>query len=306
MQRYSILCLLSLCTLGLSACPSGSSNPTQQPTPGVSPSPSASSEPPNPQSSASVTPVPNASASPGTPSDGEPTPVPSGQGGADFVLPANVVGIRFDNKNNRFLNQKGGSTTFAVEFIDSNGKAVALNNVSLEWSSSRPQDFSVDANGKLTALVEAGFSTIEVRVKGTQLDARSVINVASGSSGGGGGGGGGNSTSPTPLPNAAPVITSLNASSTSVTGTGTLIKLTALATDADDTLIAGSYNWSCSPNCNTFEGTTGTTVYWRTPATSGNYALKVTVSDGKASVSREEAIAVTTGQGTLLINPPPP
>lgn len=254
------------------------------------------------QSSASVTPVPNASASPGTPSDGEPTPVPSGQGGADFVLPANVVGIRFDNKNNRFLNQKGSTTTFAIEFIDSSGKTIAVNNAPLEWASSRPQDFSVDANGKLTALVEAGFSTIEVRVKGTQLDARSVINVASGSSGGGGGG---NSTSPTPLPNAAPVITSLNASSTSVTGTGTLVKLTALATDADDTLTPASYTWSCSPACSTFEGTTGTTVYWRTPATSGNYALRVTVSDGKTSVSREEAIAVTTGQGTLLINPAP-
>ena len=229
--------------------------------------------------------------------------MPSTQAGADFVLPNNVVGIRFDSKNNRFLSQKGSTTTFAIEFIDSSGKTIAVNNAPLEWSSSRSQDFSVDANGKLVALVEAGFSTIEVRVKGTSLDARSVINVASGSSGGGGGGGGGGSNTPT---NAAPVITSLTASSTSITGTGTLIKLTALATDADDTLTPASYTWSCSPACSTFEDTTGTTVYWRTPATGGNYALKVTVSDGKTSVSREEAIAVTTGQGTLLINPPPP
>lgn len=246
MQRYSILCLLSLCTLGLSACPPGISNPTPQTTPGVSPSPSASSDVPSPQSSASATPVPNASKNPETPGPGNPTPQPSAQADTNFVLPNNVVGIRFDSKNNRFLNQKGSTTTFAIEFIDSSGKTIAVNNAPLEWTSSRPQDFSVDSNGKLTALVEVGFSTIEVRVKGTQLDARSVINVASGSSGGGGGGGG-SSTSPTPPPNAAPVITSLNASSTSVT-----------------------------------------------------------VSDGKTSVSRDVIVAVNTGQGNLLINPPPP
>ncbi len=297
MKHQLTLSMLSLCTLALSACPPSNSSPTQQPTPGVSASPSASS---------SGTPVPQDSAQPGasnTPAPGAsatatPTPTPSSTGGASFTLPDNVVGIRFAN-NDRFLDQKGESTVFKTELVDRSGNVVTLNTVPLEWSSDKPTEFSVDQSGKITALVDAGFATITVRVSGTNLEARSVINVSTGSSGGGGGGGG--SSSPT---NPAPVISSVSASSTAVNGSGTLVKLTAVASDANNTLTNNSFTWSCSANCNTFESTTGSTVYWRSPETTGDYVLRVTVSDGSTSVNSEVTVTVTTGQGDLVINTP--
>lgn len=294
MSRKTLLWVCSAYTLGLTAC-FPSAPPTQQPTPSASSStPGSTPSPVSPSASPTSTGA-TASPSPGTT---EPSSGPSTSPEAPFVLPSNVAAIRFGN-NDRFLDQQGESTTFDVELVDRNGNVVTLENVPLEWSSSRPQDFSVDSQGKITALVASGYSVIEVRVKGTALEARSVINVNAGVGGSGGGGGGAS--------NASPVITSLTASETSITGTGTLVKLMASASDSDSTLNSSSFSWSCAQaNGDTFNTLSGETVYWRTPDTSGTYVITLTVSDGKASVNQDISITVTTGEGTLLVNPPPP
>jgi hypothetical protein len=59
--------------------------------------------------------------------------------------------------------------------------------IPLEWSSSRPQDFLVDAEGNVQALVDYGYSEIIVKIVGTNYEARTVVNVNLGGSGGGGG-----------------------------------------------------------------------------------------------------------------------
>ena len=281
-------------TLGLTACFS-SPQPTQQPIPGASSSASPGNGEPTPsaQPSGTASPDPTVSSTPEVP---QPSSSPSASG-PSFVLPDNVAAIRFAN-NDRFLDQQGENTTWAVELVDRNGSVVPVENVPLEWSSSRPEDFSVDAQGKLTALVSAGYSVIEVRVQGTSLEARSVINVSAGGAGGGGGGG---------TSNAAPVITSLTASETNITGTGSLIKLTASATDSDSSLNSNSFSWSSDQAIgDTFNVSNGDTVYWRTPDTSGTYVITLTVSDGQRSVSQDVSIEVTTGQGTVIVNSPPP
>lgn len=295
MPRKLFLLVCSAYTLGLTGCFS-SPQPTQQPIPGASSSASPGNGEPTPsaQPSGTASPDPTVSSTPEVP---QPSSSPSASG-PSFVLPDNVAAIRFAN-NDRFLDQQGENITWAVELVDRNGSVVPVENVPLEWSSSRPEDFSVDAQGKLTALVSAGYSVIEVRVQGTSLEARSVINVSAGGVGGGGGGGG--------SVNAAPVITSLTASETELTGTGSLVKLTASATDSDSTLNSSSFSWSCDQAIgDTFNVSNGDTVYWRTPDASGTYVITLTVSDGQRSVSQDVSIDVSTGQGTLVINPPPP
>jgi hypothetical protein len=200
----------------------------------------------------------------------------------------------------RFLDAKGESTRFPVELVDALGQVISMT-VPLEWSSSRSQDFSVDAAGNITALVASGFSTIAAKIPGTDFEARAIINVASSSTGGSSGGGS------SVAANAAPVITSLVASSTNVVGAGVLVKLTASATDAETTLSNARYSWNCvSPNCgNGLSSNTGSTVFWGSPATTGAYVLKLTVSDGSQSTTREITVNVTTGQGQVQVNAPP-
>lgn len=305
-MAHKTLLLCSLYALGLSACFS-SPQPTQN-NPPTSEAPTSPGQTSTPTAQNSAPPASGQEPSVAeTPRPGVSTP----PGSAPFRLPDNVVAIRFAN-NDRFLDQQGESTTFAVELVDRNGNVIALDNVPFEWSSSRPTDFSVDAQGKLTALVSSGYSVIEVRVKGTDLEARSVVNVASGGSSGGGGGGGGSSPAlpeptPTPVPNAKPVITQLSANETNVIGAGTLVQITAAATDADDTLSGTNFQWSCTPTCsNGFNTPTGENVYWRTPNTGGAYVLTLTVNDGKDSTTQNITINVTAGQGTLTVNPVPP
>lgn len=283
----------------LSACPA-------QPTANGSTPPTAS---PAPEASASSTPRPTPTPGQTTPPEGETpgtpatgasaTPTPTAMPGS-FSLPANLSRIQFSAKNDRFLDQVGEQTQFQVELIDNLGQVIDAN-VPLEWTSSRPDDFSVDAEGHLTAKVASGFSTITVRIPGTNFEARTIINVIGGGSSGGGGGGGGST-------NQAPVINNLSASSTTITGAGALVKLNASASDAESTLEANQYTWSCvEAGCSAqFTSTQGPEVYWRSPATGGNYTLQLTVSDGSRSVSQEIIISVQTGQGQLQVNPTPP
>lgn len=291
-KHLSSLLLLGLLSLSACAPPTSTSSPSPPgPSPDASLAPTAS---PAPGVSATPLPSPTASAVVPRPSVSPPPAV---------GLPAALAGIRFAASNVRFLNQIGQSTPFVVEPLDREGRVLDLDLAALplEWRSSRPQDFSVDAQGQVTALVDSGYSSIEVRVLGSDFQASSVVNIATGSGGGGGGGGGSTSA---PTPNSPPVITLLNASSSTVNGAGTLVRLNAAATDANDTLNENSFSWRCAPaDCGEFSSPTGTTVYWRAPATGGTYILTLSVSDGKASTTQDLSLGVSTGEGDLTVNP---
>ncbi len=102
----------------------------------------------------------------------------------------------------------------------------------------------------------------------------------SSSTSGGGGGGGGGAAPVAPTVNNSPVIQSLVASRTTLTGLKQPIQLTANATD-DSTLAASAYQWSCL-NCGdaSFSSTQGHQVVWTAPTNPGTYTLQVSVSDG--------------------------
>lgn len=289
------LSLLTACPsqpLATGAIPQASSSPSELP--GVSVSP-------GPQSGELENPVPAESALPGASPLPSASSSPAGGGSATIKLPENLSSIRFASVD-RFLDQQGETTHIRVELLDQLGQLIPIN-VPFAWTSSRSQDFSVDAEGNVTALVEFGYSTIEARIPGTSFRASSVINVNSADSGSGGSAAG--RIAVPVIVNAAPVIQSLQASQTTVVGAGTLVKLTASATDADSTLTPASYNWSCADAAcaNQFETSTGTSVYWRSPAMAGAYALNLIVSDGQASTTQSVSITVQTGQGQLQVNP---
>lgn len=258
---------------------------------------------PAPLASASSLPLPSkgpdelpaaSSPSPSSPS----AVVPAGNG-----LPANLAGIRFA-AGNRFLTAIGQTARFEVLLVDALGAPIVAV-VPLEWSSSRPQDFAVDAQGNLTALVPEGFSTIVARIPGTSFQASVLINISSSNGAGGGarsGGGGGGGGAPANTP---PVIESLSASSSTVTGAGNLVRLSGSARDAEDVLSDASYSWSCAPQpeCGSFTPASGPTVYWESPASGGSYAITLTVSDGSQETSQALSIEVLAGSGSLVVNP---
>lgn len=287
-SRHSLALALSLC---LTACAPQAASPLANPTaPVPSATPVSTSLPGSPPGSL---PQPDASSTPVL------TPTPSPTVSASPGLPANLAGIRFGELD-RFLGYEGESTRFAVIALDGEGRPLDTV-LPLEWSSSRPQDFSVDATGKLTALVRSGYSEIVVRVPGTAYEIRTIVNVSTGSSSGGGGG---SASAPVTPVNAAPVIASLQASSNTVLGAGSLVRVSALANDAESPLTDASYSWSCSPQpgCGSFNQPNGSTVYWTAPPTAGQYTLTLTVSDGGQSTSQSVTIQLQTGSGQLTIN----
>lgn len=220
-------------------------------------------------------------------------------------LPENLAGLRYADGINRFLNAEGQTMRFAVELVDKDGQKIEAE-VPLEWFSSRPQDFSVDAQGLLKALVRSGYSEIVVRIPGTRFEARTIINVSGGgSSSGGGGGGGGGPAAPAPAQNTPPVITLLSSSQATVMGAGAVVQLKAQASDAESSLTEDHFSWSCSPQpaCGQVSPLGGRQVFWQSPAAAGSYEMIVTVSDGVLSSRRSLTVQVQTGTGTLQINP---
>ena len=214
---------------------------------------------------------------------------------AGTPLPPEVAGLRFV-EHDRFLDRQGESVALSVELLNRAGEVITPNiqALPLVWSSSRQQDIEVNQAGQVTALVSSGFSIVVAKLGGSDLEARTVINVNDGSTGGG---------FIAPAGNARPVITRLQASTQTLTGAGQLVQLTATATDSDDTLTEASYSWRCNTDCNDFSATSGTRVFWRSPAISGNYVLQLTVTDGKNTVNKSVTLAVTTGVGNIVINP---
>ncbi|MGV3523898.1 MAG: hypothetical protein ACO1RX_06705 [Candidatus Sericytochromatia bacterium] len=192
--RHSSVWLLSLLSLTLGACQASSTGTPTPTTPSASVQPSSAPTPtPEPSSPAEASPVPGQpSASP------VPLPTPSGAGSSATInLPDGSRLVL--TLPNRFLTDSGQSITVSAQLLDANGQPLPLNSLQLLYSSSRPQDFSISDQGVITSLVNDGYSTITVRINGTDLSASQLISVSALSSGGGGGGGG-STPRPTPTP----------------------------------------------------------------------------------------------------------
>jgi hypothetical protein len=86
-----------------------------------------------------------------------------------------------------YLDKKGEVVNLQPVLKDAAGQPLNTVDFPLEWLSSRPADFAVDATGKVTALVEYGYSEITLRVPGTDLAVKQLLSVTEliGSSSGG-------------------------------------------------------------------------------------------------------------------------
>jgi hypothetical protein len=90
-------------------------------------------------------------------------------------------------------------------------------------------------------------------------------------------------------PNRAPTITSLVLPDS--VGAGNDETLNCIASDPDSTALA--YNWTCSSGL--LQSTTGSTVVWTAPDSSGTATISVTVLDDSG--------ASDAGSGTVTVNP---
>lgn len=237
-----------------------------------------------------------------------PTPLPtplSGTGAAPQAsaepVSVAVAGLRFAAVD-RFLDAAGERQRLQVVLLDVQGQPLAVD-LPLEWSSSRPQDIRVSSDGQIEALVDFGYSQIEVRLPGTDFVTGVLINVnnsglsagGSGSGNGSGSGGGGQQL--------RPVIHQLQASTAQVLGAGELVRLSASASQGQQAVSDTSYSWRClEANCNLFTPANGPTVFWQAPPQGGAYTLELTVSQGGQQVSQAVVVQVQVGQGKVTIN----
>lgn len=157
--------------------------PTSRPTAAMPSSPSAT---PSVMASSAASVSPQPTASPIT------QPMPS----------ANQLISRLELRASRtYLSAQGESSQLDVLAFDAQGQAVNPSGLDFQFVSSKPQQFSVDARGRVTALVDHGSAEIQVSLNGTSQKAVQLITVArsSGSAGGGGSSGGSApESSPTP------------------------------------------------------------------------------------------------------------
>ncbi len=245
-----------------------------------------------PSSQPTASPIPSS-----TPS---PTPVPSLEPTPQITAaPQNLLaGLRLEAQKT-YLDYYGQISQLKPIFLDARGQVLSTD-YPIEWTSSSPSLLSVTAQGLVKALVSYGYATITARVPGTQLSASTLITVQ----GSGGGGGGGGSSTPSVPGNSPPQIISLTSSASTVLGARSIVKIQALAQDADDTLTNASYNWSCSPaaTCGSFSQTDGTSTYWTSASTAGDQTITLKVSDGKAETQQSLTISVNIGTVNVSIN----
>jgi hypothetical protein len=104
------------------------------------------------------------------------------------------------------------------------------------------------------------------------------------------------SSAPTPFKNAVPVIDSLVLSSTNVVpGASVSVKATAHDPNVGDTI---TFAWSASPGPDGFAPASAATTVWTAPATEGDQALTVTVTDNHgASTSASVVVHVSASNG---------
>jgi hypothetical protein len=188
--------LLSALLLALAGC-SAMPNTPQTTAPNTdSTSNTATSGPgtPSPSSSSTSSPAPGSNIAPLTPPDSsvdagvggatDAPPLPEGSNAVDLSnISQVVVGI-----GNRFFSARGESRPLQVQLKDARGQVIAPAGVTYSYVSSRPQDFSVDATGQVVAQVSEGFSSITVRLNGSDKQATQLVSVSNAASGGGGGG----------------------------------------------------------------------------------------------------------------------
>ncbi len=190
-QTASLLLLLNLlalpgCTPAQNAMPPTANPPLASalPTSVASPTPSESSSVTPPDTpDAQATPSPNTSPSPNT---GITTGGSVNTGTASSIDLSQISQLELEAAQ-RFLSASGQSSKVSVRFKDATGNLLSLSNVSVNYSSSRPQDFRVSEDGTVTALVDEGFSDIIVTLPGSSLSAKQLFSVSSptgGSSGG--------------------------------------------------------------------------------------------------------------------------
>ena len=166
---------LSLLALLLASCvsvPTGQGAPATAPGQTDTPATLGSSSRPE----LHATPAP-----PGSDSSATPASAPMQASPSSPTLPAGLAQILI-RESGRFLAGKGASTQLQVDFLDADGQTLQVGNLPLEWSSSRPQDIQVDQTGKVTALVDEGFSSIRVRILTGELTAEQLISATNSSS----------------------------------------------------------------------------------------------------------------------------
>ena len=189
--RIASLCILSL----FSSCVS-----TPQTVDAESPSAIATPQPA--ESSTSEDPVVDANPSetkdsetPGlTP---EASAAPDGGAPSDSVSAAELAQIARLNLqfSTRYLESQGETQQLQVQLLDANGNLLNLGSVPLEYRSSRPNDFSVSESGLVTALVDYGYSNIQVSLGDLQVS--QLFSVDAGGSSGGSGNASGSNAGPT-------------------------------------------------------------------------------------------------------------
>lgn len=135
----------------------------------ATPAPSASVSAPLP----SAEPTAEATASP-TPAE---TPEPEVSLSPEELTQVAKLELMFPN---RYLNAKGETVQLQVRLLDAAGNPIDIPNAPLQYKSSRPADFSVSANGLVTALVDYGFSGIQVSLAGLQT--QQIFSVSAGGS----------------------------------------------------------------------------------------------------------------------------
>lgn len=291
--HFTRLSLALLCLPLLAGCPSNSVSPPAQPTPSLSPQPT-------PTARLSSSPAPQASPNPVNSSPtASPTTLPTATPTAGPTDPGKqLASLRFE-EHRAYFDYYGQTRQLKPIFLNARGE-VLQTDYPLEWVSSSPSLLTVSPQGLVKALVSYGTATITARVSGTTLAASTILNISA--TGGGGGGGGG--SSPLQPGNAAPQIVSLTGSASTVLGANAIVKIQALATDADDTLTDASYSWSCTPTatCGSFSQTSGTTTYWTSASTAGDQTLLLKVSDGTTEVQQSLIVRVDIGNINVRIN----
>lgn len=178
-------------SLGLTACvpPSTPAGPSPSASPALaasaSPNPSPSSGPSSglgavAGANPSAAPTPTVSLNPS-----QPVAVAPGKPAQDLSLLKSLTVLA----SKVYLDKKGEVVNLQPVLKDAAGQPLNTVDFPLEWLSSRPADFAVDASGKVTALVEYGYSEITLRVPGTDLAVKQLLSVTElvGTSSGGSG-----------------------------------------------------------------------------------------------------------------------
>lgn len=172
LKAFFPLCLTSIILSSACTSTTGANNQPANPqvssSPQTTPAPTSTSNPinietPNPQGSTNPEPTAN------------PTSIPPGSPAPN--QPSSAITSLVLNTALRYLSAAGETAQLSFTAKDKDGNPITLTSDMLSFSSSRPQDFSVDSNGLVKALVAEGFSDITVTDKQSGLSATILLSV---------------------------------------------------------------------------------------------------------------------------------